>query len=110
MELNPNALIVILDGPFMTEIDKQKASPFCYLWFIFVVKLEEGSRTEQMQAQKCRARIAHLESADAENLAEWNSTRLKRILVDYMLRMSYFDTAVKLSESSNIQVCTLAQI
>ncbi|XP_022956805.1 protein MAEA homolog [Cucurbita moschata] len=66
-------------------------------------KLEEGNHTEQMQAQKCRARLDHLESADADNLAEWNSTRLKRILVDYMLRMSYFDTAVKLSESSNIQ-------
>ncbi|XP_022139154.1 macrophage erythroblast attacher [Momordica charantia] len=66
-------------------------------------KLEEGSRTEQMQAQKCRARLGHLESADADNLTEWNSTRLKRILVDYMLRMSYFDTAMKLSESANIQ-------
>ena len=60
-----------------------------------------------MQAQKCRARLVHLESADADNLAEWNSTRLKRILVDYMLRMSYFETAMKLSESSNIQVFTL---
>ncbi|KAL2526130.1 LisH/CRA/RING-U-box domains-containing protein [Abeliophyllum distichum] len=66
-------------------------------------KLEEGSRTEHLQAQKCRARLDHLESADVENLSEWNSTRLKRILVDYMLRMSYYETAVKLAESSNIQ-------
>ncbi|RYR36824.1 hypothetical protein Ahy_A09g041779 [Arachis hypogaea] len=67
------------------------------------VKLEEGSRAENLQAQKCRARLDHLESADGENLSEWNNTRLKRILVDYMLRMSYYDTAVKLAECSNIQ-------
>lgn len=57
-----------------------------------------------MQAQKCRARFDHLESADTDNLSEWNNTRLNRILVDYMLRMSYYDTAMKLVESSNLQV------
>ncbi|CAI9091509.1 OLC1v1026563C3 [Oldenlandia corymbosa var. corymbosa] len=66
-------------------------------------KLEEGSKTENLQAQRCRARLDHLEAADAENLSEWSNTRLKRILVDYMLRMSYYDTAIKLAESSNIQ-------
>ncbi|KAF2318640.1 hypothetical protein GH714_009502 [Hevea brasiliensis] len=63
---------------------------------------EEGSRTENLQAQRCRARLDHLESVDAENLSEWSNTRLKRILVDYMLRMSYYDTGMKLAESSNI--------
>ncbi|XP_071711220.1 protein MAEA homolog [Rutidosis leptorrhynchoides] len=66
-------------------------------------KLEDGNRVENLQAQRCRARIDHLESADAENMSEWNNIRLKRILVDYMLRMSYYDTATKLAESSNIQ-------
>ncbi|KAG5608897.1 hypothetical protein H5410_020178 [Solanum commersonii] len=66
-------------------------------------KSEEGSRTENLQAQRCRARLDHLESADPENLSDWHDTRLKRILVDYMLRMSYYNTAVKLAESSNIQ-------
>ncbi|KAG8380715.1 hypothetical protein BUALT_Bualt06G0044800 [Buddleja alternifolia] len=66
-------------------------------------KLEEGSSTEHLQAQRCRARIDHLESAEVENMSGWNSIRLKRILVDYMLRMSYYDTALKLAESSNIQ-------
>ncbi|TMX02400.1 hypothetical protein EJD97_021696 [Solanum chilense] len=66
-------------------------------------KSEEGSRTENLQAQRCRARLDHLESADPENLLDWHNTRLKRILVDYMLRMSYYNTAVKLAESSNIQ-------
>lgn len=67
-------------------------------------QLEDGSRTEHLQAQKCRTRLEHLESAQPENMSEWNSTRSKRILVDYMLRMSYYDTAVKLAESSNIEV------
>lgn len=77
---------------------------FSHIWF---VKLEEGSRIENLQAQRCRARLDHLESADAENLPDWNHTRLKRILVDYMLRMSYYDTAAKLAESNNIQVFCL---
>ncbi|KNA06747.1 hypothetical protein SOVF_178200 [Spinacia oleracea] len=66
-------------------------------------KLEEGSRVENLQAQRCRARLDHLESADADNLSEWSNTRLKRILVDYMLRMSYYESAAKLAETSNIQ-------
>ncbi|KAI3758032.1 hypothetical protein L6452_05579 [Arctium lappa] len=66
-------------------------------------KLEDGSRAEHLQAQRCRARLDHLESADADNISEWNNTRLKRILVDYMLRMSYYDTATKLAETSSIQ-------
>ena len=66
--------------------------------------MEEGSRTENLQAQRCRARIDHLESADAENLSEWNNMRMKRILVDYMLRMSYYDTGLKLAESSDMLV------
>ncbi|KAF3578644.1 hypothetical protein DY000_02032655 [Brassica cretica] len=66
------------------------------------MQLEEGSNVENLQAQRCRARIDHLDSADVENITEWNNTKLKRILVDYMLRMSYFETASKLSESSNI--------
>ncbi|KAF8395812.1 hypothetical protein HHK36_019766 [Tetracentron sinense] len=28
---------------------------------------------------------------------------MKRILVDYMLRLSYYDTAMKLAESNNLQ-------
>ncbi|KAI3751412.1 hypothetical protein L2E82_22498 [Cichorium intybus] len=66
-------------------------------------KLEDGSKVEHLQAQRCRARLDHLESAGADNISEWNNTRLKRILVDYMLRMSYYNTATKLAETSNIQ-------
>ena len=78
-----------------------------HYFYTWIVQLEEGSRAEHLQAQRCRVRLDHLESADAENLSEWNNTRLKRILVDYMLRMSYYDTAEKLAECSNIQVFLL---
>ncbi|XP_042482940.1 protein MAEA homolog [Macadamia integrifolia] len=66
-------------------------------------KLEEGSRTENLQLQRCRARLNHLEAAQTENVYEWNNTREKRFLVDYMLRMSYYDTAAMLAESSHLQ-------
>ncbi|MFS7950001.1 putative transcription factor interactor and regulator LisH family [Helianthus anomalus] len=66
-------------------------------------KLEDGSMVEHLQEQRCRARLDHLESADGDDISEWNNMRLKRILVDYMLRMSYYDTATMLAESSNIQ-------
>ncbi|GMH07920.1 hypothetical protein Nepgr_009760 [Nepenthes gracilis] len=66
-------------------------------------KLEEGSRIEHLQAQRCRARLDHLECVDADNILEWNNTRLKRVLVDYMLRMSYYESAIKLAEVNNIQ-------
>lgn len=73
-------------------------------------QLEEGSRVENLQAQRCRARLEHLDSvADADKFAEWKDVRLTRILVDYMLRMSYYDTAKKLAETSKIQVSFYVQ-
>ncbi|KAL0917171.1 hypothetical protein M5K25_012218 [Dendrobium thyrsiflorum] len=65
-------------------------------------KLEDGCASEDLQAQRCRARLEHLEGIDADNIDEWSNTRLKRILVDYMLRMSYYESAKMLAESSNI--------
>ncbi|XP_020573271.1 macrophage erythroblast attacher, partial [Phalaenopsis equestris] len=66
-------------------------------------KLEDGFASEDLQAQRCRARLEHLEGIDADSLDEWSSTRLKRVLVDYMLRMSYYESAKMLAESSNIE-------
>ncbi|KAI3995288.1 hypothetical protein MKX01_032090 [Papaver californicum] len=66
-------------------------------------KLEEGNKAENLQVQRCRTRLDHLDAAEAENMSEWNNTRLKRILVDYMLRLSYYDTAAKLADCANIQ-------
>ncbi|KAH9319613.1 hypothetical protein KI387_021382, partial [Taxus chinensis] len=66
-------------------------------------KLDESNKSEQLKVQKCRARLDHLSMLRTENRHEWNNTRVKRILVDYMLRLSYYDTAMKLAESCNIQ-------
>ncbi|KAE8770085.1 macrophage erythroblast attacher [Hordeum vulgare] len=65
--------------------------------------MEEGARAEELQVQRCRARLDRLAAASAGDDAEWEDIRLKRILVDYMLRMSYYDTATKLAETSGIQ-------
>ncbi|XP_031501453.1 protein MAEA homolog [Nymphaea colorata] len=66
-------------------------------------KLEESNKTEQLQAQRCRTRLDYLDSLELENQYEWNNTRVKRILVDYMLRMSYYNTAAQLAEKTNLQ-------
>ncbi|XP_062179372.1 protein MAEA homolog isoform X1 [Phragmites australis] len=66
-------------------------------------KMEEGARAEELQVQRCRARLDRLATASAGDDSEWEDMRLKRILVDYMLRMSYYDTAAKLAETSGIQ-------
>lgn len=75
------------------------------IFFVSLVEQsEEGSRTENLQVQRCRARLDHLDGVDIDNQSEWSNMRVKRILVDYMLRLSYYDSAMKLAESSNIQV------
>lgn len=74
------------------------------LFVSLVEQSEEGSRTENLQVQRCRARLDHLDGVDIDNQSEWSNMRVKRILVDYMLRLSYYDSAMKLAESSNIQV------
>ncbi|MCO5587076.1 hypothetical protein L7F22_041022 [Adiantum nelumboides] len=69
-------------------------------------KLDESNRCEQTEVQRSKARLDHLESLQAggkEVQSKWNDTRVNRILVDYMLRSSYYDTALKLAESSGIQ-------
>ncbi|CAA6675535.1 unnamed protein product [Spirodela intermedia] len=63
-------------------------------------KLEEGGRAENLQVQRCRGRLNHLDALTLDSQAEWNSNRLRRVLVDYMLRMSYYETAEKLAISA----------
>ncbi|KAG5075995.1 hypothetical protein JHK84_057226 [Glycine max] len=102
-DLSPDDAVNHLNS-LVCRLQGLKRKDFYSFDFLFaVLSLEEGSRAEHLQAQKCRVRLDHLESADAENMSEWNNTRMKRILVDYMLRMSYYDTAVKLAKSSNLQ-------
>lgn len=65
--------------------------------------MKEGSQVENLQAKRIKARLDHLEPIDASSIL--NNTRLTRIIVDYMLRMTYYESAAKLTEASKIQVC-----
>jgi macrophage erythroblast attacher len=69
--------------------------------------LDESNRSEQAQVQRCRARLDHLsmlqQLGTKDGHASWNNVRVERILVDYMLRSSYYDTATKLTEANNLQ-------
>ncbi|KAL0876943.1 hypothetical protein Bca101_026648 [Brassica carinata] len=59
--------------------------------FCIGIQLEEGSNVENLQVQRCRARIDYLESADADNITGWNNTKLKRILVNKILDLADID-------------------
>lgn len=71
--------------------------------------MDESNKGELVEVQRCRARLDHLSVLQGqngkENELEWNNTRVQRILVDYMLRNSYYDTALQLANLNNIQVC-----
>ncbi|KAJ7560147.1 hypothetical protein O6H91_04G116000 [Diphasiastrum complanatum] len=69
-------------------------------------KLDESNKNEQLQMQRSRARLDHLHSlpvGDKDVEAKWHNIKADRILLDYMLRSSYYRTAMKLAESSHIQ-------
>uniref|UniRef100_M8B067 Macrophage erythroblast attacher n=1 Tax=Aegilops tauschii TaxID=37682 RepID=M8B067_AEGTA len=94
--------------PYLCEFDKAYLVSFVVPFADKLVpdddhQMEEGARAEELQVQRCRARLDRLAAASAGDDAEWEDIRLKRILVDYMLRMSYYDTATKLAETSGIQ-------
>lgn len=62
---------------------------------------------ETEAARMCKRRLSHLQ--DYEKLSEseqvlWKKKRLDRMLVEYCLRMGYYDTALKLSSHSGIKV------
>lgn len=56
---------------------------------------------------RCKARLEHLialgEPAPNRHI-DWNRKRLDRILVDYMLRNGYHNTAQILAKESQIEV------
>lgn len=45
-----------------------------------------------------------VQSAESDAYARWTQTRLDRILVDYMLRQGYSETAKKLAYETYIMV------
>lgn len=70
------------------------------------LQLEETDVEEEKQLHIIRARLSHLQSASSDPNAErrYNTVRLNRILVDYMLREGYYESALKMAENTNIKV------
>lgn len=72
-------------------------------------KLSKLSAEEENLHRQSKARLAHVKelesipsSADVK-YDEWSKTRLDRLLVDYLLRSGYVETAQKLAKSQDIE-------
>lgn len=75
------------------------------------LQLAEISKTEEEESHRCKARLEHLSQLGVpakDHVLDWNRKRLDRILVDYMLRSGYHNTALQLTEEGNLQVCYLS--
>ena len=71
-------------------------------------KLKESQIQESQSLKKCRIRLDHLnqltafQSVDDDGYRAWSEKRLYRLVVDYLLRMGYFETADRLSQAVGI--------
>src|SRR5438046_630590 len=48
--------------------------------------------------------LTHIPSANSEAYTQWSRVRLDRILVDYMLREGFSETAIHLAKAESIEV------
>ncbi len=48
--------------------------------------------------------LTHIQSANSEEYTSWSKVRLDRILVDYMLREGFGETAAYLAKAESIEV------
>ncbi|KAH7307064.1 hypothetical protein KP509_22G044200 [Ceratopteris richardii] len=72
----------------------------------FKVKADASNKLEKDGLQKIRKRLDHLQvlhSGGEETQLKWKQIHLDCILVEYMIRLDYYNTAVKLAEQSGIQ-------
>lgn len=68
-------------------------------------KLDSVSSAERDEAERCSARLEHLQQLGRpmrEEQINWNRRRIDRILVDYMLRRGYVRTAEQLVQKDGI--------
>jgi len=70
-------------------------------------KLEEMNAEEEKQVQRCKARLDHLglvsvpEEQRAESLLiQWSEARVDRVIIDYMFRQGYYESAISLSREA----------
>ncbi|KAI9284377.1 CTLH/CRA C-terminal to lish motif domain-containing protein [Umbelopsis sp. AD052] len=71
-------------------------------------KLDDIKKEEQLYTTRTKIRLEHLKNTsqvaptDKEAFNRWSKLRLDRVLVDYMLRKGFNDTARKMAEDSEI--------
>jgi macrophage erythroblast attacher len=73
-------------------------------------KLQETNKEEQQLIQRCKTRLEHLDMisdvemrvTNGETQRRWYKIRLDRIMVDYLLREGFYNTAIMLAKDSNI--------
>lgn len=74
---------------------------------VLLLKADEGIDEEVEAVKACRRRLDHLQTFDSlpdEEQQMWKKKRLDRMLVEYCLRLGYYDTAMELAVHSNVKV------
>ncbi|KAF9428855.1 GID complex subunit containing RING finger motif [Podila epigama] len=72
-------------------------------------KLKETRNEESLYSQRTKIRLQHLQdftaipTLDSEDFARWSRVRLNRILIDYMLREGYRETATYLAKNEKME-------
>ncbi|KAF9170617.1 Golgi transport complex subunit 4 [Mortierella sp. AD010] len=72
-------------------------------------KLKDTRADEALYSQRTKARLDHLQeftkipTLDSDEFARWSRTRLNRIVIDYMLRDGFRETASLLAKSEHIE-------
>ena len=68
-------------------------------------KLDDASVVEREESQRCKARLEHLHTLGPPSRDQhiaWNRKRIDRIIVDYMLRSGYLESAAKLVQRAHL--------
>ncbi|KAF6024506.1 MAEA [Bugula neritina] len=76
-------------------------------------KASESIEEEAEAAKVCKRRLSHLQEYESLSFADehlWKKKRLDRMLVEYCLRLGYYDTANLLSTHSGIKDLTNVEI
>lgn len=80
---------------------------------VFKKKKDESIDSEVTSANVCKRRLEHLKSgndARPDTQAQWKRKRLDRMMVEYFLREGYYNTALELAQSSNIEDLTSLEL
>ena len=65
-------------------------------------KLDDSTKVESVHISRCKARVEHLMSLGSygtDRALSWNRRRMKRLVMDYLLRQGYHATALQAVET-----------